>query len=73
MPTDAKCGLLVGVGVVLVVAVLYFRADPPAAPARAATKSRVPAAAVPPPQPAAERATRPPAAAPRTVNGEPGA
>ncbi|HKB03383.1 MAG TPA: hypothetical protein VKD90_14265 [Gemmataceae bacterium] len=68
MPTDAKCGLLVGLGVVVAVAVLYFRTDPPAqAPptpsAQVTTKSRAPAAAVQAPQP--------PASAPHTTNGEP--
>jgi hypothetical protein len=29
MPNDAKCGLLVGVGVVVAVAVLFFQKDPP--------------------------------------------
>ena len=64
MPTDAKCGLLVGVGVVVAVAVLFFQKDPPAAappPARSATPAaavRAPAPAVPsdktimPPRPA---------------------
>jgi hypothetical protein len=52
MPTDAKCGLLVGVGLVLAAAVLFFDKDPPpAAPpapvAQAQTTS--PAAAVEPP------------------------
>lgn len=28
MPADAKCGLLVGVGVVLAVAVFYFQKEP---------------------------------------------
>jgi hypothetical protein len=32
MPTDAKCGLLVGVAVVLAVAVLFFQKDPPPPP-----------------------------------------
>jgi hypothetical protein len=29
MPTDAKCGLLVGVGVVLMVGVLFFQKESP--------------------------------------------
>lgn len=33
MPTDAKCGLVVGVGLVLAVAVLFFPNDPPPAAA----------------------------------------
>ena len=52
MPADAKCGLLVGVGVVLAVAVLFFQKDPAPTPAptiQAQTKSRAPAAAVQPP------------------------
>jgi hypothetical protein len=49
MPTDAKCGLLVGVGVVLAVAVLFFQKDPPAGPAPAPVQARSPAAAVKPP------------------------
>ena len=28
MPTDAKCGLLVGVAVVIAVAILFFQKDP---------------------------------------------
>lgn len=55
MPADAKCGLLVGVGVVVAVAILFFRTDsPPAAPPpgpTVQTKSRAPAAAVKPPAP----------------------
>ena len=46
MPTDSKCGLLVGVGLVLAAAVLIFQKDPPA-PAAPPTVS--PAAAVKPP------------------------
>jgi hypothetical protein len=51
MPTDAKCGLLVGVGVVLAVAVLYFPKDPPPVtpPSPAPVQSKSPAAAVKPP------------------------
>lgn len=54
MPTDAKCGLLVGFVVVLAVAVLFFRTD--SRPAE--TKSRAPAAAVHPPESPVEN--RPP-------------
>ena len=54
MPTDAKCGLVVGLAVVAAVAVLYFRTDAPttmpAPPAQVQTKSRAPAAAVQAPQ-----------------------
>jgi hypothetical protein len=49
MPTDAKLGLLVGVGVVLAVAVVFFQKDPPP-----------PAATIP--APVAQ--SRPPAAKP---------
>ena len=51
MPTDAKCGLLVGVGVVLAVAVLFFQKEPPAAPPQAPVPvaAHSPAAAVKPP------------------------
>lgn len=30
MPTDAKCGLLVGVGLVIAAAILFFQKDPEA-------------------------------------------
>jgi hypothetical protein len=54
MPTDAKCGLLVGVGLVLAVAVLFFQKDPPPGepPAPAAVKAHAPspAAALKPPE-----------------------
>jgi hypothetical protein len=55
MPSDAKCGLVVGLGVVVAVAVLFFRTDPPPAappapPAQVHINSRAPAAAVPAPQ-----------------------
>jgi hypothetical protein len=59
MPTDAKCGLLVGVGLVLAVAVLFFQKDPPSEPAvaPAAVKAQAPspAAALKPPEPPPER------------------
>jgi hypothetical protein len=32
MPTDAKCGLLVGVGLVIAAAILFFQKDPEAPP-----------------------------------------
>jgi len=47
MPTDAKCGLLVGVGLVLAAAVLIFQKDPP--PATSTAPAVSPAAAVKPP------------------------
>ena len=50
MPTDAKCGLLVGVGLVLAVAVLFFQKDPQPADAPApAVQVPATAAAVKPP------------------------
>ena len=52
MPTDAKCGLLVGVGLVLAVAVLFFQKEPmPGAqpgPPAVQTKSPAPRSAVKP-------------------------
>jgi hypothetical protein len=58
MPTDAKCGLLVGVGLVLAVAVLFFQKEPaptdPPAPA-AQVQVASPAAALKPPDSVAER------------------
>ena len=47
MPTDAKCGLLVGVGLVLAVGVLFFQKEAPPAPRPA--KASAPVAAVKPP------------------------
>jgi hypothetical protein len=58
MPTDAKCGLLVGVGLVLAVAVLYFQEDPAAPESPIPPAS--PAAAVKPPE--ATRLPDPPSA-----------
>src|SRR5262245_48624481 len=54
MPTDAKLGLLVGVGLVLAVAILFFQKDsPPAASAPdVQTRPVSPPAAVRPPAPA---------------------
>lgn len=44
MPTDAKCGLLVGAGLVLALGVLFFQKDtPPAAPVTAQVKTPAPA------------------------------
>ena len=54
MPTDAKCGLLVGVGLVLAVAVLFFQKDPPPAE-MSPTPSPSPAAEMKPPTAAAKR------------------
>jgi hypothetical protein len=50
MPTDAKLGLVVGVGLVIVVAVVFFRKDTPAVDPAAATIVQ-PAPAVTPPGP----------------------
>ena len=47
MPTDAKCGLLVGVGVVVAVAVVFFQKDPPAAAPPPAAAVRAPAPSAP--------------------------
>ena len=58
MPTDAKCGLLVGVGVVLTVAALFFQRDPPSEPtppAAVRTQAPSPAPALEPPRTVADR------------------
>lgn len=56
MPSDAKFGLIVGVVLVLTAAVLFFPAEPPAAPApdtsaKVAVEAKTPSAAasLPPP------------------------
>lgn len=81
MPTDAKCGLLVGVGLVLTVAVLFFQkeppADAPAAPPAAVVQTRTPvpatAAAVRPPADQEEpRESTLPSAVPVSRSGERG-
>jgi hypothetical protein len=62
MPTDAKCGLLVGVGVVIAVAVMFFQKEPQN-PSVAATTSvnQVATQPTPVPTPAAvATATIPP-------------
>jgi hypothetical protein len=53
MPTDAKLGLLVGVGVVLAVAVMFFQKEPapPAATIPAPVAQSRPPAAKPAPLP----------------------
>ena len=66
MSTDAKCGLLVGVGLVLAAAVLFFQKDPPP-PAPAAS----PAAALKPPAAAAEYSDRTPLPPARPVSRTP--
>ena len=67
MPNDAKCGLLVGVGVVVAVAVLFFQKDsPPNAP------SPTPPAAVraPAPPESSDRTKLPSRPPPRPANGK---
>jgi hypothetical protein len=76
MPTDAKCGLLVGVGVVLTVAVLFFQKDPPAAPppSPVPVAARSPAAVKPPVAEAVRPRDSTPAPAhpvSRTAEGDP--
>jgi hypothetical protein len=51
MPNDAKLGLVVGVSLVIVVAVFFFRNDAPALDPAAATIVKPPAETVPPPVP----------------------
>jgi nucleoid-associated protein YgaU len=65
MPNDAKLGLVVGVGLVIAVAVVFFRKDGPALDAAAHSVSPAQAApAVPPAPPAGGRT--------RTVNAQSG-
>jgi hypothetical protein len=72
MPADAKCGLLVGVGVVLAVAVLYFQKDPSHS-ASPNGSSAPPAAVVKPPAPAhSSDRTKLPAKAASTTAGRGG-
>jgi|GEM_PF-6216399 len=47
MPTDAKCGLLVGVAVVVTVAVLFFQKEPPATNPPPSAAVRAPALSQP--------------------------
>jgi hypothetical protein len=47
MPTDAKCGLLVGVGLVVAVAVLFFQKESPATTPPPAAAVRAPALSQP--------------------------
>jgi hypothetical protein len=56
MPTDAKCGLLVGVGLVLAAAVLFFPKDPP--PPAPQDTPISPAAVLMPPAAESERPER---------------
>jgi nucleoid-associated protein YgaU len=58
MPNDAKLGLVVGVGLVIAVAVLFFRKDPAADPAAATSVQPV----APPPRYTPPVRTRPVAA-----------
>jgi hypothetical protein len=67
MPTDAKCGLLVGVGLVLAVAVMFFQKEPQPVEAPAAiVQAPATATAVKPP---AVAVARPPDTSP--VPGRP--
>ena len=62
MPGDAKLGLVVGLGVVLTVAVVFFRKDGIAAPPAHATAAAVlpiPAEPVAKPKPAAKTPAKP--------------
>jgi hypothetical protein len=51
MPNDAKLGLVVGVSLVIVVAVFFFRAETPAVDPAAATIVKPPPDLTPPPLP----------------------
>lgn len=51
MPNDAKLGLVVGVSLVIVVAVFFFRKDAPAVDPAAATIVKPAAETMPPPLP----------------------
>ncbi|WP_020472905.1 hypothetical protein [Zavarzinella formosa] len=61
MPTDAKCGLLVGVGLVIAVAILFFQKDPEAPALAIPSAEAKPVAAVPKPE---EKPLPPPPLAP---------
>jgi hypothetical protein len=69
MPNDAKCGLIVGVGLVLAVAILLFRPDHPApgaaAPAGQPVASGLPSPADLPTGAASDRAGTAPSTAPK--------
>jgi hypothetical protein len=72
MPTDAKLGLLVGVGLVLAVAVLFFQKDPPAAAPAPVVQTRPaspPAVVRPPAPPEADRTILPGRPASRVADG----
>ena len=76
MPNDAKCGLLVGVGLVLAVAVLFFQKEP-GGPETASTAPQaltpvVPASAGPQGGAAPPPAAVPPIPRPRTGREVPG-
>jgi nucleoid-associated protein YgaU len=49
MPNDAKLGMVVGVGLVIIVAVIFFRKDSTAADAFATIPKSAPAVTQPPP------------------------
>jgi nucleoid-associated protein YgaU len=59
MPNDAKLGLVVGVGLVIAVAIVFFRKEAPAADPAASVKQQPP-----PAQPLSPARTRPVAAQP---------
>jgi nucleoid-associated protein YgaU len=59
MPNDAKLGLVVGVGVVIAVAVVFFRKDPAVADPAAATSVRPAPAGQPPAAPVSHARSRP--------------
>ncbi len=61
MPNDAKLGMVFGVGLVILVAVIFFRKDTTAADAFATIPKSAPAVTQPPPRPGApEQAKAPP-------------
>ena len=51
MPNDAKLGMVFGVGLVILVAVIFFRKDTTAADAFATIPKSAPAVTQPPPRP----------------------
>lgn len=57
MPNDAKLGLVVGVSLVIVVAVFFFRKEAPAIDPAAATIVQPASEAMPPPVPATNSRT----------------
>ncbi|HJZ90210.1 MAG TPA: hypothetical protein VKE40_05015 [Gemmataceae bacterium] len=72
MPTDAKLGLLAGVGLVLAVAVLFFQKDPPPADPAPVVQTRPaspPAAVLPPASAEPDRTMLPGRPASRVADG----